>query len=89
MNISQQDFKNRKSEFFIIDVRELDEEGIIDGAVRIPLGDLMTRIKTLSLPSNKEIVCYCRSGNRSKIAVDFLIKNGFRALNLEGGIKKY
>lgn len=89
MNISQQDFKNRRSEFCIVDVRELDEEGVIEGAVRIPLGDLMTRIKTLNLPTDKEIVCYCRSGNRSKIAVDFLIKKGFRALNLEGGIKKY
>lgn len=89
MNISQKDFKERKSDFFIIDVRELDEEGLIEGAVRIPLGDLMTRINSLNIPRSKEIVCYCRSGNRSRIAVDFLIKKGFHALNLEGGIKRF
>jgi len=87
--ISQIDFKKRISEFFIIDVRELDEDGLINGAVRIPLGDLLTQLKFFNLPTNKEIVCYCRSGNRSQIAVDFLIKKGFRALNLEGGIKSF
>ena len=38
------------------------------------------------LPRERVIICVCRSGGRSARAGQFLIENGFRAVNLEGGM---
>ena len=37
----------------------------------------------------KNIIVYCRSGNRSKTATKILIENDFKAVNLIGGIKEW
>jgi rhodanese-related sulfurtransferase len=70
----------------VIDVRQPDEfrAGHIAGAKLIPLNKLNNRIK--ELPQNKEIVCVCASGNRSGSAARMLVKAGYNAVNMRGGM---
>lgn len=70
----------------ILDVREADEweSGHIPGATWIPLGELSKRLD--ELPKDREIICVCRSGNRSAWATQLLTANGYQASNLQGGM---
>ena len=70
----------------IIDVREVDEvkEGKIPGAVNIPLGLIEFRMHELD--KSKEYVMVCRSGGRSGRAYQFLEDQGFKVINMEGGM---
>ncbi|MDW8325999.1 MAG: rhodanese-like domain-containing protein [Anaerolineales bacterium] len=70
----------------LLDVREPEEyrAGHIAGAKLIPLGELSRRLN--ELPQNREIVCVCRSGSRSHSAARQLIKSGYNAVNLRGGM---
>ncbi len=73
----------------ILDVRTREEflEGHIKGAVNIPVNEVEKRLDELKKYKNSEIIVYCRSGRRSKIASEILVKNGFkRVYNLSGGI---
>jgi rhodanese-related sulfurtransferase len=71
---------------FLLDVREKQEmrEGYISGVKMIPLGQLRNRMK--ELPKDREIVCVCRSGNRSRSAAKQLINAGYSASNMKGGM---
>lgn len=67
----------------LIDVREpleLEMDGQIEGAENIPLGEIEER-KSEVLTIDQPVVLFCRSGNRSGKALDFLnsegLKNGF------------
>jgi rhodanese-related sulfurtransferase len=81
----QEKFRNGKRPF-LLDVREKQEmrDGYISGAKVIPLRQLNKRIK--ELPKNREIICVCRSGNRSRSAAKQLIKAGYSASNMKGGM---
>jgi rhodanese-related sulfurtransferase len=70
----------------LIDVRQPDEfrAGHIPGARLIPLSELDKRMKELS--KEKEIVCVCASGSRSTSATRMLLKAGYNAINMEGGM---
>ncbi|WP_019155556.1 rhodanese-like domain-containing protein [Robertmurraya massiliosenegalensis] len=70
----------------IIDVREVDEvaAGRIPGAVNIPLGLIEFRMNELD--KSKEYVMVCRSGGRSGRASQFLEGQGFKVINMEGGM---
>ena len=70
----------------ILDVREVDEvkEGKIPGAVNIPLGLIEFRMHELD--KSKEYVLVCRSGGRSGRASQFLEGQGFKVINMEGGM---
>jgi rhodanese-related sulfurtransferase len=72
----------------LLDVREPDEhaEKNISGSILIPLGSLPDRVGELQPYKEKEIIVYCRSGNRSGKACDFLQKQGFKVVNLSGGM---
>ena len=78
-----------KSDYVIlVDVRTADEynAGHIDGARNIDvLKDDFNNIATTSLPKDKEIAVYCRSGKRSMKAANILAKDGFKVINLKGG----
>ena len=89
--ISAKELKTNADKYFLVDVREPDEfaEGNIPGAKNIPLGVLLSGIVLDELPKDKEIVLNCRSGRRSADAQEFLIKKGFKAINLEGGFEAY
>ena len=72
----------------LVDCREQHEwdEGRIEKAIHIPLGQIEDRLDELS---NKEatIILQCRSGKRSMRAAEFLEDEGYTDLtNLEGGI---
>lgn len=73
----------------LLDVRTVSEyrEGHIPGADLIPLHDLNGRMQ--KLPQNREIICICRSGNRSKRATKQLLAAGYTAVNLKGGMRAW
>lgn len=69
-----------------LDVRELDEweAGRIAGAFHIPMGELVVRQG--ELPPGRPIVAVCRSGQRSAAVTEALIRAGYEAENLAGGL---
>jgi len=81
----QEKLKNGKRPY-LLDVRERQElrEGYIFGSKLIPLGQLSNHMK--ELPKNREIVCVCRSGHRSKSAAKKLIAAGYLASSMKGGM---
>lgn len=72
----------------VVDVRENSEReaGFIEGSLHIPLAEFLNSgLPKHSLDS--EVVIYCRSGNRSARAAEFLLSQGFKKVkNLKGGI---
>jgi rhodanese-related sulfurtransferase len=75
-----------KTKPFLLDVRQPEEyrSGHIPGAKLIPLNQLHTRIN--ELPRTQEIICVCRSGNRSMSASRQLSSAGYKVANLQGGM---
>lgn len=63
---------------FLVDVRSLEEfaGGSAEGAVNIPL-DSVTR-QILKFEGKRNIVVFCRSGNRSGQAKSILEQKGFK-----------
>jgi len=91
MDITVQQLKekfDKKEEFVFIDVREIWENDEFNlGGQNIPLGELMTKVAELDPHKNKEVVLYCRSGNRSGMAQQILQATGFSNVrNLIGGV---
>jgi len=70
----------------VVDVRQPEEyrTGHINGAKLIPLGELGRRMK--ELPKDKEIVCVCATGSRSRSATKMLVDAGYNAVNMNGGM---
>lgn len=73
----------------LVDVREPFEKDIADlpevGQLRIPLGVFEEQAD--SLDPEAPVVVYCRTGNRSGWATQYLRSRGFdQAWNLEGGV---
>lgn len=76
-----------RDDVIVLDVREQWEydEGHIPGVVLIPMGDVPNRLD--EIPTDKEVIVTCRSGNRSGQITDFLRQQGFDNVhNMEGGI---
>lgn len=75
----------------VIDVRsaaEFAHDGRIAAARLLPLPVLSERMS--ELPHDVPIVCVCRSGQRSGLAVEMLARHGFtNALNLTGGMQAW
>lgn len=74
----------------IIDVREAEEvaQGMIPGAVHIPLMELPERLA--EIPQQGETILVCRSGNRSSRAYGFLEAQGLKGLkNMTGGMLEW
>ena len=73
----------------LLDVRTASEfaEGHIEGAINIDQGqsDFMEKAQA-ALPKDKKIAVYCRSGRRSANAAGKLGAEGYRCVNLKGGI---
>jgi phage shock protein E len=68
----------------IIDVRSKEEiqSGMLPNAIHIPHEEILEGAQSMSLSPDQPIVLYCRSGNRSAIALHTLESAGFtRALN--------
>ncbi len=81
---------NKKMEsgekFLLLDVRTPQEHAAqaIEGSTSLPLQELGFRLN--ELPRDREIVVYCRVGNRSAYACSYLSRMGYKVKNLEGGI---
>ncbi|GAA1681349.1 MULTISPECIES: rhodanese-like domain-containing protein [Actinomycetes] len=76
----------RRNTATILDVREEAEtaEGMIPGAVHIPLGQLASRLGELD--AGRPVITVCASGNRSAHAAVDLLVAGFRADTMAGGM---
>jgi len=70
----------------LLDVRHPAELALenVPGAVNIPLDQLRTRLD--ELPRDRDILVFCRSGQRAYYATRILLQNGFKARNLSGGM---
>ena len=73
----------------VLDVRTADEfkDGHLIGALNIDQaqGDFIQKVKE-ALPTDRTIAVYCRSGRRSANAAGRLAAEGYKAVNLKGGI---
>ncbi len=73
----------------LVDVREPEENAEFNiGGVLHPLGRIKNmEVDELETLKEKEVICYCRSGNRSGMAALILETMGFRNVkNLTGGM---
>ena len=77
-----------ESGYIILDAREQDEydEGHSPGSILIPYGEIADRAEKELLDKNQLILVYCRSGRRSKIAAEELVKLGYTNVKEFGGI---
>jgi len=87
--VTSKELREKKDQYVYVDVREADEleEGMIDGAVNLPLGQLIRRARHGDMDDlkTKKIITYCSGGYRGNIAADELNKLGFDAVTIEGG----
>lgn len=67
----------------LLDVRTDEEwaQGRIPGAVHIPMDQLLARLDEVDDP----VVCVCAVGGRSAQVTQYLVGQGRRAVNLDGG----
>jgi phage shock protein E len=81
-----QDKMDQQEDFLLLDVRTPTEHAAqaIEGSYLLPVQELNFRAH--ELPKDKEIVVYCRVGNRSAFAAAYLSRLGYSVKNLEGGI---
>ncbi|NRA55549.1 MAG: rhodanese-like domain-containing protein [Gammaproteobacteria bacterium] len=72
----------------IVDARTAQEyaAGHLEGAINIPFDVAVSLFKTLDISKNRDIVLYCRSGNRSGMAFESLTKAGYTNLHNGGGL---
>ena len=91
--ITVQELKEKidnKEDFQLIDVREPHEHELANiGGELIPLKMVLNNADKIT--KDKQVIIYCRSGNRSGVAVNALEKQfGYNNLyNLKGGILAY
>lgn len=78
-------------EYILLDVREQDEydEGHISGSILIPYTEIDVNAEAMLPDKNKQILVYCRSGRRSKIAAESLAKLGYTDVKEFGGINDW
>ena len=77
-----------ESGYIIIDARTQEEydEGHIPGAILIPEYEIADRAEKELSDKKQLILVYCRSGRRSKIAAEELVKLGYTNVKEFGGI---
>ena len=77
-----------ESGYIIIDARTQEEydDGHIHGAILIPEYEIADRAEKELSDKNQLILVYCRSGRRSKIAAEELVKLGYTNVKEFGGI---
>ena len=79
----------KDSNVVVLDVRTVKEfsDGHLEGALNIDQAqdDFIEKAKA-ALSADKTIAVYCRSGRRSAHAANRLAAEGYKAVNLKGGI---
>lgn len=91
MNITAQQAKeimDTEEGYIILDVRTEEEyaERHIPNAILIPDYEIETKAEAVLKDKNQLILVYCRSGRRSKLAAESLIKLGYTNIKEFGGI---
>jgi rhodanese-related sulfurtransferase len=88
-----------KSGIKIIDIRtspEWKETGIVENSIPITFFDEQGRYNaetflnelTKHVKKDREFALICRTGNRTVAVSEFLSKQGYKVINLKGGIKR-
>ncbi len=81
-----------RTKYVLLDVRTPEEfkAGHLPGALMIDWnGENFETVALDTLPKEKTVAVYCRSGRRSASAAGTLVKYGYRVVNLSGGIKAW
>ena len=91
-DITPQDLKarlDRHEALVLLDVREDWETALcrLDNATHIPIEEI--ELRTAELDPAEEIVVYCHHGVRSAAVANFLRQQGFKAVNLQGGVDQW
>ena len=91
MNITAEEAKHimdTEEGYIILDVRAQDEydQGHIPGAIVIPHTEIETRAEEELTDKDQQVLVYCRSGRRSKLAADALLELGYTNIKEFGGI---
>lgn len=87
IEITKEELEKQPNHYNLLDVRtNLEREQYNIGGQHIPLNELENR--TEEIPQNKDLVIYCKSGMRSKLAIEILKYKKFKRalINLKGGI---
>jgi carboxyl-terminal processing protease len=86
----QKTLENCANDCVLVDVRTPEEFNAehLKGAINIDVKDSLNFMKkaTDMLPKKKTIMVYCRTGHRSSMAAGKLAAEGYKVLNLKGGI---
>jgi len=99
-NLSDREVKSRmdsgKNNYVLVDVRTpleyTGELGHLPGAVLYPIQNINIQYQQLNTykKAGKDLIVYCRSGNRSRRVAQFLIDHGFTDVyNMEGGMRAW
>ena len=91
MNISAQEAKKIMDEetgYVILDVRTQEEydQGHIPGAILIPDYEIEGKAESMLPDKDQQLLIYCRSGRRSKLAAEALVELGYTNIWEFGGI---
>ena len=86
-----EDFSQRMTSksVVLVDVRTPKEfaEGHLQGATNVTWGnEFEKQWNAAGIKKRFTVAVYCRSGRRSKAAAEFLVKQGYNVIELEGGI---
>lgn len=78
-------------DYIFLDVRTVYEHEMkaIPKTQVIPVQELEDRVEELKPIKDKKIIVYCRSGNRSRTGTKILLKHGYDATNLLGGMNHW
>ena len=85
--ISFQEYKEQSSSFNLLDVRtQIERDEFQINSIHIPLDELSKRFN--EIPKNKNLLVFCKSGARSKLAIRMLQSSNFKKelVNLKGGL---
>lgn len=85
--ISFQEYKEQASSYNLLDVRtQAERDTFYIKSIHIPLDELPKRYT--EIPDNKDLLVFCKSGARSKAAINILQSNSFKKelVSLKGGI---
>jgi rhodanese-related sulfurtransferase len=80
---------DRRDPVVLLDVREAWETALcrLENATHIPIEEI--EFRTAELEPGDEIVVYCHHGVRSAAVAEFLRGQGFKAVNLAGGLDQW
>jgi len=89
VNASAKVKKERNVVFLDVRTDKERKESSIRGSYHIPVIDIKQRENELKKFKDAEIICFCRTGNRSLTAASKLKRMGYNASNLSGGMIRW